>query len=476
MYDILILGAGITGTLTARTLSQYALKTAVLEKGNDIAAGATMANSAIVHTGYDPEDNTLKAKLNVEGARMYPQLLEDLHCTYKKVGAWIVAKDTEGEKKLEVLADRAQKRGIEHAYVDLKEAFEQEKNLSPEITKVLSFPTTLVIYPWLVATCAMENAMENGVELYLNHEVTKIEKQEDCYVVHTSNGTFTTKMIINCTGTHCASLSTQVSDRVTYQSKPKKGEYFVLDQGCDFVHHIIFPVPTAKGKGVLAVPTVYGNVLLGPGSEYVEDNDDVSTSSSGLSYVRSQLANTLVNVPYNKVIRSFTGLRPSTTSKDFVITEYEDAAGFVDVASVESPGLASAPAIACYVADTFVSRHFDLHKKEDYQSSIPSRIVMNDLSQKERNAWIAKKPAYGKIICRCENISEQEIVDAIHSPIPCTTIKAIKKRVRPGMGKCQGGFCEPLVTKILARELGIKETEVLYDTPGSNILEKENRS
>lgn len=470
MYDIIIIGAGIVGTILAKDLSQFHCKVALLDKENDVANGATNANSAIIHTGYDPEDNTLKAKLNVEGARMYESLCEELHCKYKTVGAFIVACGEEEEKHLDVLADRAKRRNISFEWLSGDQAREKEKNLSLSVTKALNFYTTAVVYPWQIAEACAEVAVNNGVELLLNHEVIGINQSQDCYIVHTSSGDLETKMIINASGIYADQIHKMVSKEIKYEMKPKRGEYYVLDNDISFVEHIIFPVPSKKGKGVLAVPTVYGNTLLGPNSEL---QDDTGTSRDGLASVKENIQKTMQNVPYQKVIRTFAGLRPSSTSKDFIIEEV--IPNFIDVASIESPGLASAPAIAKYVIENFVSKRITLENNPDATQTRKKPVVMCELNDEEKNEMIRKNPLYGKIICRCESISEQEIIDCIHKPVGARSIKGVKKRVRPGMGRCQGGFCEPYVLEILARELNLSPLEVLQDGQHSNVLLEENR-
>lgn len=475
MYDVIVIGAGITGSLLSYRLSQYKLNVLTVERCHDIADGATMANSAIVHTGYDPEDGTLKAKLNVQGARMYEQLTKDLGCVRKVVGAYIAAVGPEEEEKLDVLADRAERRGITHAFLSGEQARTEEPNLSDAVTKVLSFPTTAVIYPWEVAIAAMQASIGNGTELKLDTEVRNIEKKDGFFTIKTNQGSFDAKMVINCSGTHADTIARMVSGKVPYHITPRRGEYYVLDQDTNFVHHVIFPVPGKKGKGVLAVPTVYGNVLLGPNSDYCDDPDDNENTVQGLDYVRTEINKTMKNVPFQHAIRTFAGLRPSSSSKDFVIQEYEDALGFVDVASIESPGLASAPAVAEYVISNFVEKHLSLEKKPDAVMTRKRPLVMAELTPEQRNEAIAKNPAYGRIICRCEQISEGEIADCIHAVCGARSVKGVKKRVRPGMGKCQGGFCEPRVVEMLARELKESPLEVVLDGEKSKILESENR-
>lgn len=473
MYDIIIIGAGIVGTMLARDLSKYTLRVAVLEKENDVANETTMANSAIVHTGYDPEENTLKAQLNVEGAKQYEQLCNDLSCLYKRVGAFVVACGKEEEKHLEILKQRADQRNIPYQILSGDEARSNEPHLSDNVTKAINFYTTAIIYPWEVALACGETAVKNGVELYLNHEVMDITKTKSGYCVHTKEKDFETKMILNATGIYADKIDQMVSREHSFEIHPRKGEYFVFDKDAKFVNHIIFPVPSKKGKGVLAVPTVHGNTMIGPNAQ--ESDYDTGTSSEGLQFVKDSISKTIKDVPWNKVIRTFAGLRPSSTSKDFIIEEAKDAENFINIASIESPGLASAPAISKYVIQNFVSRTFSLEEKKNAVMTRENPVCMQTLSNAEKEKLIHENPLYGKIVCRCENVSEGEIVDCIHSPIGARSVKGVKKRVRPGMGRCQGGFCEPLVVSILARELNISPVDVVLDSEESNILERKNR-
>ena len=474
MYDIIIIGAGIVGTMLARDLSKYQLSVAILDKENDVANETSMANSAIVHTGYDPEDNTLKAKLNVEGARMYEQLCKDLSCEYEKVGAFVAACGKQKEQHLDVLAERAKQRNIPYKIYTGEEARQLEPHLADGVTKVIDFYTTAIIYPWHVALAACEVAVNNGVELYLQHEVTSITKCKDSFIIHTTKGDFETRMVLNAAGVWADKIDAMVSHLHSFTMHPKKGEYFVFDKDADFMKHIVFPVPSEKGKGVLVVPTVYGNTLIGPNAE--ESEYDTGTSNAGLTFVKQSIAKTVKDVPWSKVIRTFAGLRPSSTSKDFIIAEAKDALGFVNIASIESPGLASSPAISQYVIQHFVTKKFVMIEKKDAIMTHQKPIVLSALTPEERNAKILENPKYGNIICRCETISEGEIVDCIHSTIGARSVKGVKKRVRPGMGRCQGGFCEPMVVSILARELNISPLEVVLDDEESKILFKENRS
>lgn len=476
MYDVVIIGAGITGTMLARKLSAYDIKIALIDKENDIANGATMANSAIIHTGYDPADGTLMAKLNADGANAYEEICSQLGCKYKKVGAYIAACGDEEEKHLDILADRADRRNIPYRFIDIEEARRLEPNLSQNVTKVLDFYTTAVVYPWEIAIACAEVAVGNGADIFLNSSCDSIDKTADGYIVHTNERDLECRTIINAAGVYAEKIARMVSDNVSFHITPRRGEYYVLDKDAKFVNHIIFPVPSKeKGKGVLAVPTVFGNTLIGPNSDFVDDPDDNGTSDDGLAYVRGNISKTLDNVPLYRSIRTFAGLRPSSSAGDFVIEELPDARGFINAACIESPGLASAPAVADYIISEFISKHIDLNMNSNAVMCRKAPVIMEELTPEERSEAIKRDPLYGKIICRCEQISEGEIVDCIRRPCGARSVKGVKKRVRPGMGRCQGGFCEPKVVEILARELGIDPTEVVLDSVESNILEEVNR-
>lgn len=474
MYDIVIIGAGITGSMLSWKLSRYQLKVAVLEKENDIAEGATMANSAVVHVGYDPEDGSLKAELNVKGAQQYEAICKQLHCTYKTVGAYIAACGAEEEQQLLVLKGRADARGIPYRLLTGDEARAEEPNLSENVTQVLDFYTTAVIYPWEVAIACMESACQNGTELFLNAPCLNINKHEDCYVIETPKGIFRTRYVVNAAGVHAEEIHNMIA-KADWHATPRKGEYYVLDQDAQPIRHIIFPVPSKeKGKGVLAIPTVYGNTLIGPNSDFLDDPDDNGTTVEGLAYVRTNISKTLKNIPLNRSIRTFAGIRPTTTCPDFIVEEVAGTPHFIDAVSIESPGLASSPAIADRII-SILAETLKLTENPDADMSRRKPVVLADMTPEERNALIAKEPAYGKIICRCEQISEGEILDCIRRPCGAKTVKGIKKRARPGMGRCQGGFCEPKIVHILAAELGISPLDVVYDSEKSNILESENR-
>lgn len=500
MYDVIIVGSGISGAFVARNLSKYDLKVLVIEKENDVANETTMANSAIVHSGYDPEPGTNKAKFNAKGNRMYEAICRELHVEFQQIGSLTVATSEEELETLKMLAERAI---INEVPVELKtreQALEMEPNLSDETVGALYAPTAGIVYPWELAIGLMENAIDNGVELKLNQEVTKIEKIEKVekiekagntekvekeaavyYQITTKNlmndsveNQYLAKCVINAAGVYADQVHNFLSP-ARFKIQPRRGQYYVLDRLVgDHVKHVVFPCPSEKGKGVLVTPTTHGNILVGPNSEVIEDKAGIGTTITGLEFVKEHANRIVKNIPYQKVIRSFSGLRPSADVHDFVIEEVVGAPGFIDVAGIESPGLASAPAIAQEV-ERLVSNRLSLEVKTHYNPNRRPRVHFKSLSLEEKRALIAENHKYGQIVCRCETVTEAEIIDAIHRSAGATTIKGVKKRVRPGMGRCQGGFCEPLVIEILARELGIPWMDVLYDGPRSNILIEETK-
>jgi glycerol-3-phosphate dehydrogenase len=475
MYDVLIIGAGIVGSFLAHDLSKKELKVAVIEKEADVANRATMANSAIIHSGHDPLEGTLKAKLNVRGNEMYESICKDLGVTFKRTSAFVVATSKEEEETLDILYDQAKNRNIPVMLLTREDAIEKEPNLSDYVTRVIELPSTGIVYPWEVAIALAEEAIQNGVEFHLKEEVQKIEKKENAFKVYTNNGRYESKIVINAAGTYSDKIYGMVSKEVEFKITPRKGEYFVLDKLQNpLVSRVIYPVPSSIGKGVLVVPTTHGNVLLGPNSEIVDSDELNNNTKENLDYVKREIGKTVKNIPMQNIIRTFAGLRPTSTIHDFIIEEAKDVINFINVAGIESPGLASAPAISEYVINELLSDKINMNNKENYTKRRPV-IKPKELNDQERNELVKKEPAYGRVVCRCEQITEGEILDAIRRPLGAKTVKGVKKRVRPGMGRCQGGFCEPLVVDILARELDISPMEVRLDSDNSVMLMSETK-
>ncbi|MBR5754827.1 MAG: FAD-dependent oxidoreductase, partial [Erysipelotrichaceae bacterium] len=393
-------------------------------------------------------------------------LCKQLQVDYEANGAFVVATSKAEEENLDVLIRQCEERNIPFEVLTGDQARKEEPNLSPDVTKALSLPTTGIIMPFEVAIAAMEEAMMNGVELKLDYEVRTIDRDEEGFVI---NGEIKTKMIVNCAGAHCDEI-TEMLEPSPYKVETRKGEYFVLDHmDVPFVKHTIYPVPSEKGKGVLAMPTIHGNVLLGPDSEYCQDVEDDSTGK-GLDYVRKEVAKTVVNIPFNKMIHTFAGLRPHIDLNDFYIKEDDNIENFIHIAGIESPGLTSAPAIAKDVAENIIlPKYKDRAVKAEYRRRRPF-IDMRHMSDEEKAELIKKDPAFGQIICRCEKISEGQIVDVINRECGARTVKGVKMRCRPGMGRCQGGFCEVEVARILAEQLKEDVRDVRLDRKGSNIV------
>ena len=464
MLDIVIIGAGITGSLIAHGLSKYNLNVLLLEKNSDVAEGATGANSAMIHSGHDPKSNTLKCRYNLLGNRMYPDVCMELQVPFKLIGAFVAATSDEEEKTLEGLINQCVERNIPHVVMSGEEARIEEPNLSDNVTKVLSLPTTGIIVPWETAFAATEEAMLNGVELKLNYEVKSIKKENDKFII---NDEIETKVIINCAGAHCDDITNML--RISpYKVEAKKGEYYVLDHlDGKFVKHVIYPVPSEKGKGVLAIPTAHDNVMLGPNSDFIDDKEDTSTGN-GLDYVKAEITKTMKNIPYNKMIHTFAGLRPHIDLNDFYIQEDDEINNFIHVAGIESPGLTAAPAIAKDVIENMVLPKFNASVKSDYVRRKPY-IDMKHMTDEKKDELIKSNPDFGKMICRCEQISLGQIKDVINRKCGARTIKGVKMRCRPGMGRCQGGFCEPEVVKILQKELNKELKDIELDKANSNI-------
>ena len=464
MYDVIIIGAGVIGSSIARELSKYKLDIIVLEKENDVCEGTTSANSAIIHSGYDPEPNSKKAYYNVLGNQMYTQICEDLDVSFKRNGSITIAVDDEEVDILDELFERSKLNNVETKLLNQDELFEIEPNITKKALKGLYAPTAGIINPFELNVALMENAMDNGVKLSLNDEVTNIVLTDEGYDVYTNKNVYKAKYVINATGVYTDLINDKVNNHY-FEIKARKGEYFVLDHFDDeFIKHTLFNVPSSKGKGFIVAPTTSHNYIVGPSSEFVDCKDDVSTDFSTLSEVKKAATNLVDVIDYSKQIRQFAGLRAVSSTKDFIIDSPEK--GFINVAGIQSPGLTAAPAIAVDVAKFIENKEIN----EKFNPKRKPMIRMKNFSDEQKNEMIKTNPSFGTIVCRCEKISEGEIIDVIHRNCGAKTIKGVKKRVRPGFGKCQGGFCESLVLKILSRELGTNILDIEYGKKGSNVL------
>ena len=470
MYDVVIIGCGVVGASAAYELARYKLRVAVLEAAADIAAGTTKANSAIIHAGYDPEPGTLMARLNVEGNRLTGEICEKLQVPFKRVGSLVVAFSPEQLPTLRTLYDRGCKNGVPGLrLLSGEEARAMEPGLSEEVCGALLAPSAGIIDPWGFAIAMAETAVRGGVELRRDCPVTGIEDTGAGFVLHTPAGDVAARFVLNAAGVDADRVHEMLEPN-DWQTLPSRGEYYLLDKSeHDRVSRVIFQCPGPEGKGVLVAPTIHGNLICGPNAEAVEDRLDLGNTAAGMAEVRAKAARSVPGVEWRQNIRNFAGLRANTTRSDFIIEESGAHPGFIDLAGIKSPGLSSAPAIAKMAAEMLAADGLALEPDPDFVDK-REHIVFKNLSAEEKNELIRKDPRYGRVVCRCETITEGEIVAALHSPIPPRSINGVKRRCNAGMGRCQGGFCGPRVQEIIARELGIDQAEVLLEQAGSTIL------
>lgn len=467
MRDIIIIGAGVSGCSCARELSRYKADILVLEKEDDVCCGTSKANSAIVHAGFDAENGSLMAILNVQGSKMMEELSKELDFHYDRCGSLVLCMAEEDKPALQALYEKGIANGVEELeIIDSKRLREMEPNVSRDAVAALWAPTGAIVCPFGLNFALAENAAANGVRFQFNTEVQEITKTPDGWKLKTNNGEFEAKVVINAAGVQAGLLHNKVcEDKLNIVAR--KGEYYLLDKQAAVVQHTIFALPNKMGKGVLVSPTVHGNTIVGPTAMDIPDYENTATTAEGLADAGRKAGYMIENLPLRQVITTFSGLRAHGDRHDFVIGEI--APGFIDCAAIESPGLSAAPAIGCYVSG-LVKDVLKLEENPDFCGTRKGIVDPAELTLEERNALIREKPAYGQIICRCESISEGEILDAIHRPLGAKSLDGVKRRVRAGMGRCQGGFCAPRVMEILARELGIPETEITKAGPGSELL------
>lgn len=461
MYDVIIIGAGVTGSAVARELSRYKLNVCVLEKEEDVCCGASKANSAIVHAGFDAAAGSLMARLNVRGNEMMDDISRDLDVPFKRNGAMVVCINESEKDGLQDLYDRGIANGVRGMQIlTREEALEKEPNLSENVVAALYAPTSGIICPFILNIAMAENANANGVEFFFNTEVEVItpsvcdKSGDSIWKLRTNNGEYKAKYVVNAAGVYADIFHNMVSaDKI--HITPRRGDYCLLDKSAgNHVSHTIFPQPTKFGKGVLVAPTVHGNLIVGPTAVDIEDREGNNTTAAGISDLIAKAGDHVRNLPIRQVITSFAGLRAHEDGHEFIIGEVKDAPHFIDCAGMESPGLASSPAVGEYVG-AMLREKMGLKEKEDWIGTRRGILNPADLSIEERNELIKKEPAYGRIICRCEMITEGEIIDAIHRPLGARSLDGIKRRTRAGMGRCQAGFCSPRTMEIINRELGI---------------------
>lgn len=475
MYDVIIIGGGVSGAAAARELSRYQVRACVLEKEEDICCGTSKANSAIVHAGYDAAPGSLMARLNVKGNEMMEQLSKDLDFPFRRIGSLVICLNEEDMPKLRELYEKGQKNGVKGLRIlSGEEAKAMEPNLNDQVYAALYAPTAGIVCPFGLNIALAENAYENGIEFHFRTEVEDIVKIDGGYELHTNKGTFRTRYVVNAAGVYADRFHNMVSQKKIHIT-PRKGEYCLLDKSAgQHVSRTIFSLPTKYGKGVLVTPTVHGNLLLGPTANDIENKEGTNTTREGLDEVIKKAGQSVKDLPMRQVITSFAGLRAHEDGSEFIIGEVEDAEGFIDCAGIESPGLTSCPAVGEMVAQ-ILKENMGLQEKEEFISTRKGILDPNSLSKEEHAELIKKEPAYGNIICRCEMITEGEILDAIHRPLGAKSLDGVKRRTRAGMGRCQSGFCSPRIMEILARELGTSMSDITKSGGDSRIVVGTNK-
>lgn len=474
-YDVIIIGGGVSGAASARELSRYKVKACVFEKEEDVCCGTSKANSAIAHAGYDAATGSLMAKLNVRGNEMMEQLSKDLDFPFKRNGSMVICLSEEDMPNLQALYDRGIANGVKGLQIlNKEEVLEMEPNITDDVYAALYAPTGGIVCPFNMNIAFAENAYMNGVDFKFNTEVEDIKKLDEGFELHTNNGVYTAKYVVNAAGVHADKLHNMVSEKKIHITA-RRGDYCLLDKGAGkHVSKTIFALPGKFGKGILVTPTVHGNLLLGPTAIDIEDKEGTNTTRDGLDQVIAKAGMNVKNLPMRSVITSFAGLRAHEDGHEFIIEEVEDTKGFIDCAGIESPGLTSCPAIGEMVAN-ILKEKMGLEKKEDFIATRKGILNPEDLTKEERIALIKENPAYGNIICRCEMITEGEIIDAIKRPLGAKSLDGVKRRTRAGMGRCQSGFCSPRTMEIIARECNISMFDITKSGGDSKIVVGTNK-
>ena len=471
MYDVAIIGGGVIGSMLARQLSRYSLKICILEKENDIAMGASKANSGIVHGGFDPEPDTLKAKLNSIGVEKLFSVAKELNAPIKRNGSLVLAFGSDEEPAINELYERGIKNGISGMKViSGDEARKLEPALSPDVTLALHITSAGIVCPYELTVAAMGNAIDNGAELIRKFKVASIKKDDDFTVTSEKGESVTAKFFVNCAGAYSDKIAAMIGDE-SFKIIPRAGEYMLLDKTAgSLVSHTIFQVPSKEGKGILVSPTVDGNLLTGPTAGVVDSPLNTETTPEGLNMVERLSKKSVPSVNFRQVITSFSGVRSSEKNGDFIIKISDKAENFLNIAAIDSPGLTCSVSIADYAVEILKENGLVLNGKADFNPNRPDPHAFRKMSDEQKDDFIKQNPAYGRIVCRCEGVSEGEIRAAVTTNPKALDIDSVKRRTRSGMGRCQGGFCMPYVMKIISEETGIPMEKITKKGEGSEQL------
>lgn len=473
--DVVVIGGGIVGTAVLRELSKYDLKCILVEKEPDLAMGTTKANSAILHAGFDAPTGSLKAITNVRGNQLYHELEKDLDLDIKWTGSMVAATTDEEMATLQELLERGKANGVEGLKIlSHEEVLQKEKNLTA-VKGALWAPSAGVCWPFGAALAFAKCAVQNGAEVIRDCRVLGFIKEDGRLTgVETSKGVIKTKYVVNAAGVYADEIAKLAGDN-SFTITPRKGEYILFDKtACSsLVYGVVFPTPTKKSKGILVCTTTHGNTFIGPNAQDMEDKDDHAVTTDGMNEIIASARKLIPNLPMGAAITEFAGLRAVSSTGDFIIGA-SSVPGLYNAAGMQSPGLTAAPAVAEMLAAAIV-KDCGAAAKTDFKAVLPKKAVFNRMNWDQQAALIKENHLYGRVICRCETVTEAEIVEAIHEPCGARTVDGVKRRTRAGMGRCQGGFCGPRVTQILARELNIPVPEVLKERADSHMFYEKNQ-
>jgi len=470
--DVVVIGAGAVGCAIARELSKYNVRVIVVDKNEDIGGDASKSNSAIIHTGYDASPGTLESQLVVAANPMYDEIARDLEVPFKRIGAILPAITDEQFAGLPAIKEKAfNNRVYDIEYKSAKELLEMEPELNPEVKGGLYIPRESIIDPFILVEALAENAAENGVEFMLKAKVTEIKTENGkIKSVVTEKGEIETEYVINSAGLYCDEIAEMVG-KADYKVVARKGQFYILDKNTSCkVNHIVLPIPTKITKGKLMCPTIHGNMLVGPTAEDQPSKVDKSTTTEGLESIAKDVRNLIPNVNLRETITQYSGLRPNRNPEGLNFNMYEDLHGYINLSGVRSTGLTLSVAMGKFVVQQMLMSGAGFVLKDNFIKKRKGIIKFSEQSREVQEQLIKQNPLYGNVICRCETVTEAEILDAIHRPIGAKSVDAVKRRVRAGMGRCQGGFCGPKVIEILARELGVPASSINKNNDGSYMV------